>query len=90
MGGVGDHILKIRPEKWLVARQPGEKQNGPAAQKSRDIDSVQGLEPVLIGHSMLAALRTHGVEGIDAKGLRTHESKPATIWRQWHHDLPAD
>ena len=79
MGGVGDHVLQVGAEQWLVARQPREEQNGPTAEKSRDIDPVQGLEPVHIGHSVLAALGTHGVEGIDAKGLRTHEVKPATI-----------
>ena len=25
VGGVGDHILQVRPEKWLVARQPREE-----------------------------------------------------------------
>jgi hypothetical protein len=39
---------------------------------------------------VLAALRTHGVEGIDAKGLRTHNFQPATNWRYHHHDVPAD
>ena len=76
--GVGDHILKVRPEQRLVAREPREEQNGPATQKSRDIDPVQSLKPVHISHSVLAALGTHGVEGIDAKGRGTHGFKPAT------------
>jgi hypothetical protein len=76
--GIGDHILKIRPEQRLVARQPREDQNGPATQKSRDIDPIQSLKPVHISHSVLAALGTHGVEGIDAKGRGTHGFKPAT------------
>ncbi len=78
MRGIGDHVLQVRPEQRLVARQPREEQNGPAAKKSRDIDPIQGLKPVHIGHAMLAAFGTHGVEGIDAKGLGTHGFKPAT------------
>ena len=78
MGGVGDHILQVRPEQWFVSRQPGEEQNGPTAEKCRDIDPIQGLKPVHISHSVPAALGTHGMEGIDAEGLGTHEVKPAT------------
>jgi hypothetical protein len=81
MRGVRDHVLQVSAEKGLVARQPGEEQNGSTAEKCRDIDPIEGLEPVHICHSVLAALGTHGVEGIDAKGLRTHGVKPATIKR---------
>ena len=78
MGGIRDQVLKVSPEKRLVARQAGKKQYGSTAQKCRDIDPIQGLKPVHISHSVLAALGTHGVEGIDAKGRGTHGFKPAT------------
>ena len=44
------------------------KENGPQTEEGSQINPIQGFKPVHILHAVLASVRTHRPEGVNADG----------------------
>jgi hypothetical protein len=62
------NIHEIRAGEIGVPHEAREKEYGSEAKESSEIDPVQGLKPVQIFYAMLASVRAHRPEGVNADG----------------------
>jgi hypothetical protein len=68
MGRMGMNVHEVSAGECGVAHKARKEENGPQTQESGQIDPIQGFKPVHILNAVLASVRTHRPEGVNADG----------------------